>query len=146
VAPDGSFVVPSFDNSQAARELCIRRHQDGMGSKAKPPQSSGSEIVTSLCSVNSTGLVFLATRRLKVCSDVTLSVQTSTLGSLQDWTVQGWVVECRTLRKVQTGPKYQITLLFSGLPAELRAMLIADGKGGPHSYPVFEAAPMFGLN
>ncbi len=115
-----------------------------MGSKAKHPQSS--EIVTGLCSVNSTGVVFLARKRLKVCSDITLSVQTSSLGAVHDWTVQGYVVECRTVRDVESGLRYQITLLFSDLPAELRAMLLADEKEMEFSYPEVEGATLFGLN
>ncbi len=116
-----------------------------MGSKSKQPQSTG-EIVTTVCSVNSTGLVFLTQKRLKVCSDITLSVQTSTEGATRDWTVQGCVVECRTVRQPATGLRYQITLLFSDLPAELRALLAADEKETGVLYPAVEGAGVFGLN
>ncbi len=115
-----------------------------MGSKAKHSLSNG-EIVTALCSVNTTGLIFLARKRLKVCSDITLSVQTSSWGAVHDWTVQGYVVECRTVRDAETGLRYQITLLFSDLPAELRAMLTAEEEA-QRSYPAVEGAPVFGLN
>lgn len=140
------FTVPSFDNSRSAREVFVRQHNDGMGSKAKSSESSGGEIVTALCSVNSTGLIFLATRRLKICSDITLTVQTSTPGSVHDWTVQGCVVECRALRKAKTGLRYRITLLFSDLPEELRAMLLNEDKPSTLLYPECHVAPIFGLN
>lgn len=103
-------------------------------------------MVTALCSVTTTGLVFLAGRRLKIGSDVTLTVQTSTPGAVQDWTVQGWVVECRTRRPLQAGLRYQITLLFSVIPAELEAMLANQGKVTPTIYPACDAAGIFGLN
>jgi hypothetical protein len=117
-----------------------------MGSKAKQPQSSTGEIVTALCSVNSTGLVFLTRKRLKAWSDITLSVQTSSHGATRDWTVQGCVVECRMVRNAATGLRYQITLLFSDLPAELRAMLAAEEKELRLPYPAVEDASVFGLN
>jgi hypothetical protein len=138
--------APSVDNFQAARELCIRQTNDGMGSKANHPDPSNGDIVTVLCSVNSTGLVFLATKRLKVCSEVTLTVQTSALGDTRDWTVQGWVVECRSCRKPQTSSRYKVTLLFSDLPAELRTMLMTEENVGAAAYPAVEYAPVFGLN
>jgi len=138
--------APAVDFLQAARDLCIRQHNDGMGSQANHPDSSNSDIVTALCSVNSTGLVFLASKRLKVCSEITLTVQTSALGATQDWTVQGWVVECRACRKRQTSSRYKVTLLFSDLPAELRTMLMTEENVGSAAYPVVEQASIFGLN
>jgi hypothetical protein len=146
LARRGEYHVPSFDNSHGAHDVCVRQHNDGMGSKAKSSESSGGEIVTALCSVNSTGLIFLATRRLKVCSDITLTVQTSTPGTVHDWTVQGCVVECRTVRKAKTALRYRITLLFSDLPEELRTMLMNEDKTSTRPYPECSVAPVFGLN
>jgi hypothetical protein len=139
-------VARRVDILQSARELYLRQDNDGMGSPANQSGSSNGDIVTALCSVNSTGLVFLASKRLKVCSEITLTVQTSALGAKQDWTVQGWVVECRACRKRQTTSRYKVTLLFSDLPTDLRTLLMTEEKVGSASYAALDFAPIFGLN
>lgn len=98
-----------------------------------------------MCSINSTGVVFLNTKPLEVSSELGIVVQTTVLGVTHDWSVRGWVVECRAERPGVAG-SYQVTLLFSDLPKGLQQILaIAEGDGA-HAYPVVQGADMFGLN
>ena len=94
-----------------------------------------------MCSIQSTGLVFVNTQPLEVSSELTLSIQTSVLGASREWKVQGWVVECS-----QEGEEYRVTLLFSDLPGGLREILALASGESFRAYPVVEDAEIFGLN
>lgn len=119
-----------------------------MASKAKHQQktaSSGGGLVTRLCSINSNGLVFLASRRLEVSSDVTLAVQTSAPGLAHEWEVHGWVVDCRVAR-CREGLRYKVTLLFHDLPAGLQGILAPEKAVPARRHPPLHNAPVFGMN
>jgi hypothetical protein len=119
-----------------------------MASKAKHETESascGGEIVTRLCSINPTGLVFLATRRFEISSEVTLAVQTSAPGVSREWDARGFVVECRMVRCPE-GLLYKITLLFQDVPEGLRSLLHDEKAAAPAAYPPLRQAPVFGLN
>lgn len=119
-----------------------------MASKAKHQQqiaTSGGGLVTRLCSINSNGLVFLASSRLEVSSDVTLALLTSAPGVVHEWEVHGWVVDCRVARCPE-GLRYKVTLLFHDLPAGLQAILREGRAVGLQSFPPLRHAPIFGMN
>src|SRR3954470_18880256 len=89
-----------------------------MASKATPRRrkvGARASTVTRMCSINPTGVVFVNTAPLEVSSELTLTIQTTVLGSKREWTVQGWVVECSLQES-----DYQVTLLFSDLPNGLQ--------------------------
>ncbi len=100
---------------------------------------------TKLCSITSTGVVFLSSTPLEVFSDITLTVQTRILGLESDWCVQGWVVECS---EAQEHPGlHQITLFFSELPACLRQILaLAEACRSRRACPRVAGAELYGLN
>lgn len=119
-----------------------------MASKAKHQQKTaacGGGIVTRLCSINSNGLVFLASRRLELSSDVTLAVQTCASGASREWEVHGWVVDCRIVR-CGGDLRYKVTLLFHDLPAGLNGILRAEQAAAPPRFPPLRHAPVFGMN
>ncbi len=119
-----------------------------MASKAKHQKkvaSSGSGLVTQLCSINSSGLVFLASGRLELSSDVTLMVQTNAPGVCREWEVHGWVVDCRMTR-CREGLRYRVTLLFHDLPVGLKGILREEHSASPHHFPPLRRAPLFGMN
>ena len=120
-----------------------------MASKAKHQQQQQSAIsggfVIQLCSINSNGLVFLASRRLEVSSDVTLALQTSAPGAAREWEVRGWVVDCRAVR-CREGLRYKVTLLFHDLPAGLQGLLTEGRAAGLQGFPPLRHAPIFGMN
>ncbi|WP_206026295.1 hypothetical protein [Roseimicrobium sp. ORNL1] len=100
---------------------------------------------TRMCSISSTGVVFLNARALEVSSEITLTVQTNILGSGQEWTVQGWVVECVPAEEPQNC--FKVTLLFSNLPKELQQVLtLAEGCHGATAIRRIPGAELFGLN
>ncbi len=94
-----------------------------------------------MCSINATGVVFVNTAPLEVSTELTITIQTTVLGSTRDWTVQGWVVECSMQES-----DYQVTLLFSDLPKGLRQVLVLASDKNVRAYPVVARAEMFGLN
>jgi hypothetical protein len=94
-----------------------------------------------MCSINPTGVVFVNSAPLEVSSELTLTVQTTLLGTTREWTVQGWVVECAMQEN-----DYQVTLLFSDLPKGLQQVLALAAGGNGHAYPEVEGAAIFGLN
>lgn len=118
-----------------------------MASKAKHHREfNGGESgeVTQLCSINGSGLVFVSRRKFPVSSELSLTVQTGDIGVEREWNVSGLVVECRNVKRGRNA-RYQVTLLFSELPDELKSMvagkLIATG-----SFIPLENCPIFGLN
>ncbi len=100
---------------------------------------------TKLCSISSTGVVFLSGQPLEVSSDITLSVQTKIMGLESDWPVQGWVVEC--LECLENPGSYQVTLLFSELPSSLKKILsLAEECRSGQTCPRVPGAELYGLN
>lgn len=123
--------------------------KDGMASKAKQQKVCpvrGGAIITRLCSINSNGMVFLASTRLEVSSEVTLSVraQAGGLDVSDDWEVHGLVVDCRAVRS-REGLHYQVTLLFEEVPESLRRVLV-QMLTAQCGYMPLQQAPVFGLN
>ena len=118
-----------------------------MASKANQRRSSSDkrDVITRLCSINTTGLVFYSSRRLKLSSEISFSIETKVFGFCQEWSLQGWVVECRHVRD-QEDANYQITLLFSDLPKGLQQVLATAEGEAKRAYPAVADAPMFGLN
>lgn len=119
-----------------------------MASRARHRQedaASGRGAVARLCSINSNGLVFLASARLDVSSDVTLAILTSGPDVPHEWDVHGWVVDCRAVR-CRRGPRYRVTLLFHDLPAGLREILAGEHKDSPRRHPPLPNSAIFGLN
>ncbi len=105
-------------------------------------KGAGASTVTRMCSINATGVIFVSTAPMEVSSELTLTVQTTVLGLTREWTVQGWVVECSS-----QDDDYQVTLLFSDLPAGLQQTLaLASGEGARAAYPEMPEAAIFGLN
>ena len=94
-----------------------------------------------MCSINPTGVVFVNTAPLEVSSELTLTIQTTVLGSKREWTVQGWVVECSSQES-----DYQVTLLFSDLPSGLQQVLALASGENRRIYPAVKGAEIFGLN
>jgi len=117
-----------------------------MASRAK--QGRGTEansVVTRMCSINLTGLVFLSTRRFDISSELALTIQTCVLGITRNWDVLGWVVECSD----EIGgnePTHRITMLFSNLPSGLQQLLSLAEKSDSRAYPPMHGAEIFGLN
>lgn len=111
----------------------------------KKTADSGGGAVTRICSINPTGLVFLVSRRLAVCSDVTLAVQAGAPGRAREWEVHGWVVDCRAARG-RGALRYRVTLLFHDLPPGLRGILSRVPAGKVEAHPRLRSAPIFGLN
>lgn len=98
-----------------------------------------------MCSISSTGVVFLNASALEVSSEITLTVQTNILGRGQEWNVQGWVVECVPAEEQQS--TFKVTLLFSNLPKGLQQILaLAEGCHGPDACRRVQGAELFGLN
>ena len=119
-----------------------------MASKAKHETASahcGSEIITRLCLINPTGLVFLTTRRFEISSEVGLAVQTSAPGNSHEWDVHGLVVDCRVVR-CREGLRYKITLLFQNVPEGLQTLLLEEQASATKGYPPLRQAPLFGMN
>lgn len=115
-----------------------------MASKATPRRrkvGAHASTVTRMCSINATGVVFVNTAPLEVSSELTLTVQTTVLGSTREWTVQGWVVECSSRET-----DYQVTLLFSDLPKGLQQVLAMASDEKARAYPVLKGAEVFGMN
>ena len=98
-----------------------------------------------MCSINSTGVVFVNTVPIEVSSELTLTVQTSLLGVTHDWTVHGWVVECSPVQD-DGAVRHQVTLLFSDLPAGLKHVLALAEQGGSCPYPRVPGFPVLGQN
>jgi hypothetical protein len=100
---------------------------------------------TRMCSISSTGVVFLNARALDVSSEITLTVQANILGDAQEWNVQGWVVEC--VPAEETRGTFKVTLLFSSLPKELQQILaLAEGCHHASACKRVPGAELFGLN
>jgi hypothetical protein len=98
-----------------------------------------------MCSISSTGVVFLNASALEVSSEITLTVQTNILGCCQEWTIQGWVVECVPAEEPRG--TFKVTLLFSSLPKELQHVLaLAEGCHGASACKRVPGAELFGLN
>src|SRR5437773_774646 len=119
-----------------------------MATRAKhrqKPADGGDGMATRLCSITSTGLVFLAARRLDVSSEVTLSVQTGASGAAREWEVHGWVVDCRSTR-CRDGLRYRVTLLFHDLPVGLQGILTGERVEVSRKFPPLPNAALFGLN
>jgi hypothetical protein len=119
-----------------------------MASKTKHQKkaaASGDGLVTRLCSINSNGLIFIASSRLEVSSEVTLAVQTSAPGVSHEWEVHGWVVDCRVAH-CRDGLGFRVTLLFHDLPAGLKGILADDQALGRGSFLRLRQAPLFGMN
>src|SRR5207253_9554201 len=115
-----------------------------MASKATPRRRKAgvhASTVTRMCSINLTGVVFVNTAPLEVSSELTLTIQTTVLGSKREWTVQGWVVECSS-----QATDYQVTLLFADLPSGLQQVLALASGEKRRIYPAVEGAEIFGLN
>jgi hypothetical protein len=115
-----------------------------MASKATPRRrkvGARASTVTRMCSINATGVIFVNTSPLEVSSELTLTIQTTVLGSARDWTVQGWVVECSMQ---ESG--YQVTMLFSDLPKGLSQVLALASGNEARAYPMVTDAGLFGLN
>ena len=118
-----------------------------MASKAKHQLKSaaGRDLVTRLCSINPNGVVFLASSRIPLSTEVTLLVQTSSPSGSHEWEVQGWVVECRAAR-TGDGLRYRVTLLFHDLPPGLQGLLREEEPSGTSGFPPLRHAPVFGQN
>ena len=117
-----------------------------MSSQAEQRQMGTSGIVEQLCSITTTGVVVTTHQELDVSSEVSITVQTSSLGMVREWQVQAWVVECRSMQDDEDG-RYQVTLLFSTLPHGLKQLLIChehEASGKP--YPQVKGGEIFGLN
>lgn len=100
---------------------------------------------TRMCSITSTGVVFLNATALEVSSEITLTVQTRLLGGAEEWTVQGWVVEC--CPALENDRYYQVTLLFSDLPTALQQILaFAESCQNPNACPRIAGGELFGVN
>lgn len=113
----------------------------------KAKAASGGSVVTRMCSISTTGVIFASSRALEVSSELALSIQTDLLGLHREWSVQGWVIECTPLDANASGPEYQITLLFSEIPAGLQQLLLlTESTQGRRAYPVVPEAEIFGLN
>jgi hypothetical protein len=93
-----------------------------MASRRNLQQDGKEGVVTHLCSINSTGLVFVSNRELGLSSEVSFSIETRVFGLNQEWSLQGWVVECRHMPE-DNGAHYQVTLLFSDFPKGLQHVL-----------------------
>ena len=79
-------------------------------------------------------------------SEVSITVQTSHVGTTREWQVRAWVVECQDLC-LQSGLEFRVTLLFSELPQGLSQVL--SWQDGFHSNLPDEGNPnvdIFGLN
>ena len=98
-----------------------------------------------MCSISSTGVVFLNAKALDVSSEITLMVQTSILGSDHEWNIRGWVVGCTPAEQQEGG--FQITLLFSDLPKGLQHILaLAEGCHCASACKRIPGAELFGMN
>ena len=129
-------------------QRAVRHTQDGMASKAKQHQASADtdSTVTRICSINPTGLVFIASRRFDISAEISLGLQTSVQGTEREWDLCGWVVDCRTVRGAE-GLSYQVTMLFSDVPEGLQGILTMESLvSGAGSHPRMRNAPIFGVN
>jgi hypothetical protein len=98
-----------------------------------------------MCSITSTGVVFLNAKALEVSSEITLTVQTNILGSEHEWNIRGWVVECVPSEQQQSA--FQVTLLFSDLPKGLQQILaLAEGCHSASACKRIPGAELFGMN
>jgi len=120
-----------------------------MASKAnqrRKGRSDESGAATQLCSINSTGLVFISAHRLPLSAELTLAIETNVCGLIKTWNLRGWVVECRQTRASDSEP-YKVTLLFSNTPKGLQeALVLASEDGSQRSYPAADEQGIFGLN
>lgn len=121
-----------------------------MGTQAnqrKTQAAVGASVVTRMCSISATGVVFAASQPLEVSSELALTIQTDLLGLHREWSVLGWVVECAPIASESQGLEFQVTLLFSEMPAGLQQLLLfTENAIGKRAYPVLKAAELFGLN
>lgn len=116
-----------------------------MTSKTNQRRDGSSGVVTQLCSINTTGAVFLSDRQLDMSSEISFNMETHVFGLQQEWTVKGWVVECQPERATADS-LFQVTLLFSDLPEGLRKVLVLTEGHMSRGYPVIASAPLFGMN
>ncbi len=118
-----------------------------MASKAKHHREINggeSDEVTHLCSINGSGLVFVCKRKFPVSSELSLTVQTGETGVEREWNVNGLVVECRNVKRGRHA-RYQVTLLFSELPDELKNIVTGEIIA-VESFMPQKNCPIFGLN
>ena len=117
-----------------------------MASKAKHERvSEAGNVLTRMCSINPTGLVFLTTKRFEISSELALTIQTNVPGITREWKVHGWVVECADATfSEELGHK--ITMLFSDLPMGLQQLLKLAERNEAGAFPAMPGAEIFGLN
>lgn len=115
-----------------------------MASQAKQHRGITGGEFTQVCSINQSGLVFVCGLKLTVSSELSITVQTSTAGHDQDWSVRGLVVECRAVKRGGQA-RYQVTLLFSEMPEGL-GELVADAMNATDSFLPLKNCPLFGMN
>jgi len=119
-----------------------------MASKANQRRDGKSDkggVITRLCSINSTGLVFVSQRRMKLSAEVTMEVETDLFGFKQHWSLQGWVVECRHLRDAED-QQYQVTLLLSDMPKALQHTLELASGSNKRAFPRLGDSDVYGMN
>ncbi|WP_156345520.1 hypothetical protein [Verrucomicrobium spinosum] len=57
------------------------------------------------------------------------------------------MIECTPLDVSEAEPEFQVTLLFSEIPAGLQQLLLlTESEKGGRAYPVVRDAEIFGLN
>ncbi|TLD68312.1 hypothetical protein FEM03_23190 [Phragmitibacter flavus] len=100
-----------------------------------------------MSSISDTGLVFHSPQALVTGTEVGLTIQTSLLGYLREWSVQGWVVECECESdEANEELGFAVTLLFSDMPQGLKTLLGQVSEQRLYAYPPVKGEEFFGLN
>lgn len=126
-------------------------NKDGTYIGKENNQHEALEVLTQICSISDTGLVFQSSTEMMTGVEVGLTVQTNLFGCKHEWKVQGFVVECHLMDEVEDEEldqdmPYKIELLFSQVPRKLK-MLLGQVRGNRFFlYPPLEEDDFFGLN
>lgn len=140
------FCVPQVDFPAAWAHRFFRRGKEFYMANERRDRISMSSVVTHMCSINGSGLVFHSSDAMPVSSEVKLTIETNHHGQKNHWKVEGWVVECHPADIEEDHLAFQVTMLFSDIPQALRELLQENDILNRASYPPVPGAEMFGLN
>lgn len=143
------FLVSCVDRAPAWRQRGVRRRNNALHAMTNERRNSIKQegVLADLSSISDTGLVFHSPEALMTGTEVGMVIQTSLLGSLREWSVQGWVVECQP-GESESGKElgFAVTLLFSDLPQGLKQLLGQVSGNRLYAYPPVKGEEFFGLN
>lgn len=107
------------------------------------------QVLTQVCSISDTGLVFHSSTEMMMGAEVGLTVETNLFGCQHEWKVLGLVIDCHLMDETEACNEempYKVELWFSDLPGRLKLLLSQVRGNRFHLYPPLEEDDFFGLN